>query len=1470
MEHPDELEEQNSEQVTAGETHDEQPAEPDDDKLLQSGDGDISPLRGLPFPVVGVGASAGGLEAIMQLLRALPPTTGMAFVIVQHLDPHYESQLTELLREATEMPVHTVQDGVAIERNSVFVIPPNADMVMEDGKLRLAERKPGLHLPIDSFFTSLAHAQGSRAVGIVLSGNASDGSQGVRAIKGECGLTFAQDEASARHSGMPRNAAATGAVDFILPPAEIARELIRVSHHSYVMPTQPEVPEEEVLPEGDGELKRVFRALYVKTKVDFSHYKQNTLRRRIGRRMIVSRTPTLTDYADYLDQHPNELQELHRDLLISVTNFFRDADVFSALMRYLRDVLETRPPEQPLRIWVPGCATGEEVYTLAICINELLEELKLATPLQIFGTDISEIALERARAGRYQENIAQDVSPERLQRYFVRADSGYQISKMIRESCVFARQDLASDPPFAHTDVISCRNVLIYMDTTLQKRILPVFHYSLNPTGLLVLGSAESVAPAPDFFNVVDQQHRIYSRKAVPVRLTLNLALDRDEIEGPEYRHPRGTLSRAELQKKIDRVIQTKYSPAAVVVDAELQIIQFRGETSQYLDPVPGDATLNLLRMLREVMVVPLRRALEAAREQKTTVRQTAVHIEFGGEPKDIEIEVTPVDGATPGERYFLIVFEQVSNEPPSVLPVTTTPALDDPKYTAVLAEQCRKLHEQLSETRQYIRNLTEDYEASSEELRASNEEVRSSNEELQSTNEELSTTKEELQSANEELTTVNDELQNRNQELDAVNNDLNNLLGAISIPIVMVDNGARVRRFNLAAEKLLHLSGLDLGRSISHLQGSIVVPGLESLVRKVIETLAFEQREIQDQAGKWYSLSIRPYRTGENRIDGAVILYADIDPLKRSLSAAEEARDYAESMIETVNEPLMVLNADLRILRATRAFYEFFETSRDETIGRFLYDLGNGQWNQPRLRELLGNALFRNQSFQDYELEHDFPHIGRRVIRLNGSRISREGDERRTVLLSVLDVTKRRHEAEVRYQHMFDNANDGILAVDAETGKITDVNRTFLELTGYGREQIVGKVLHETPPFRGSDAGSKLTKTAAANPVALHESTQIVARSGRAIDVEIVATRYAVGGRQVIHVNVRDISARVRAERSIRETEGKLRSFVDSVQDYAFIQLDLEGRITGWNSAAQSMLGYKEEEIVGSPSARFFTPEDVASGIPAKEIEAARSTGRAEGDRWQIRKDGRRFFASGVVTAIRDDNGQVLGFARVMRDTTQSKLLEERLVASVKEKEVLLGEIHHRVKNNLQVIASLLGLQSQHITDPRLGAFLEQMLNRVRSIGMIHEMLYSSHELSKIDICTYLTKIANYLFSFYEAEESRIEMILEIPPVDLPIDKAIPCGLIANELLTNSLRHAFPAERKGKIRIGFSRTKDEYMLLVADDGIGLATDIDPLEARSMGLQLVLLLVEQLNGRMQVQREAGAQFTISFPASPRA
>src|SRR6266849_2122647 len=577
------------------------------------------PSRRASFPIVGVGASAGGLEAFTQLLKALGSGTEMAYVLVQHLDPSHKSALTELLAKATEMPVSQVTDATLVEPNHVYVIPPNVDMSIAQGILRLTPRTEtlGRHMPIDRFLRSLAEDQGSNAIGIILSGTASDGTLGLAAIKAEGGITFTQDEKSAKFDDMPRNAIAAGCVDFVLPPDAIGRELARVRAHPYLASSSSSRTA-ELVPDGDPQLKNILHLLQTANGVDFSDYKPATVKRRILRRMALHKVGELKPYVQFLRHHPAEAEALYEDMLIKVTSFFRDPDAFEALKaEVFPSILKHRSPEEPIRVWVPGCSTGEETYSQAIALLEFLGNRRADIPIQCFGTDLGQRGIEKARAGIYPESIAADVSPERLRRFFVKVESGYRINKTIRDMCVFARQNLLQDPPFSRIDVISCRNVLIYLGPVLQKRIMPIFHYALRPRGFLMLGSSEGImGTASDLFELMDRKHKIYCRKSTPARLHFDFGASQYPLEAGNLatdkeasRKSEGGARLFELNKEADRVILTKYAPAAVVINEDMEVLQSRGHVGLYLELAPGRADLNILKMAREGLLFDLHTA---------------------------------------------------------------------------------------------------------------------------------------------------------------------------------------------------------------------------------------------------------------------------------------------------------------------------------------------------------------------------------------------------------------------------------------------------------------------------------------------------------------------------------------------------------------------------------------------------------------------------------------------------------------------------------------------------------------------------------------------------------------------------------------------------------------------------------------------------------------------------------------------
>lgn len=864
----------------------------------------------MAFPIVAIGASAGGLEAVSELLAALPAHGEMAYVVILHLDPHHVSLLAELLGKKTAMPVQQIREGLVIEPGRVYVIPPNASLALRRDRFHLTPRQgSGPHHPVDTFFASLADVRADSAIGVVLSGGDADGSLGVQAIKHGGGITFAQTPESARFPGMPQHAIETDCVDFVLRPDAIAQELTRLGGHPYLRAGADAAParrndSQELSASNEEEaLRRVFRRLRNAHSVDFTHYKRSTLHRRLARRMAVRRIEELADYVAVLEDDPAETAALYQDFLIRVTGFFRDPESFDGLRDHVfPSVCESRSPKDPIRIWVPGCATGEEVYSIAIGLVEYLGERFSNTGIQIFGTDVSEAAVEKARAARYLESITEDVSAERLKRFFVKEDAHYCIAKSIRDLCIFARQDVTRDPPFSRLDLVSCRNLLIYLDLAAQRRVMQVFHYSLRPKGFLLLGPSESVGTASDLFELFDKQHRIFTRHPAAPSAMLELGQGGHSL----YKRTGGTANDEapgfpmgdSAQREADRLLLSRYAPASLLVDEALNILQFRGETGRYLEHASGPPSVNLHRVVRPELLVEITPALQEARESGSAARRENLRVD---DLTDVAVEVIPLKGSNP-ERCYLIVFEDGSRRASGRRSQSVAPALPESEKDRRLAQ----LEREIASTRDYMQAAMEEHEAVKEELKSAHEEVLSANEEFQSTNEELETSKEELQSTNEELTTTNEELRGRNRELALLNTELDK---------------TRVR--------------------------------------------------------------------------------------------SEQARHYADAIIETVREPLLVLDGELKVLRANRAFYDEFSTRPELTEGRRLQDLSTHQWDLPALTEPLREVLTRDTALNDFELPFAAPPAALRTLKVNARKLAGDGDRAELILLGIEDVTERNANAD-------------------------------------------------------------------------------------------------------------------------------------------------------------------------------------------------------------------------------------------------------------------------------------------------------------------------------------------------------------------------------------------------------------------------------------------------------------------------
>ena len=969
----------------------------------------VSPGKEEGFHIVGIGASAGGLEAFEAVFRNMPENPGMAFALVPHLDPTHTSILPQLIQKCTKMNVIQVEDGLKVLPNTVYIVPPNKDLAILHGTLQLIEPTGtrAMRLPINYFFRSLAQDQREKAICIVLSGMGTDGTLGLRAIKEDLGMAMVQTPETAKYDGMPRSAIETGLADYVLPPEKMGEHVVEYAKRATYR-VAPDFPKDGEVPDA---MQKIYVILRAQTGHDFSLYKPNTVWRRIERRLDVHQLDRVSDYVRYLQENPREVETLFKELLIGVTRFFRDPEAFQILKEkifpgYLRD----RPDNDSVRVWVPGCSSGEEAYSVAMVICECVERLDRHFNVQIFATDIDADAIAIARVGIYPESITEDVSAERLQRFFSKEDSTYRVKKNVREMLVFAPHDIIKDPPFTKLDLICCRNLLIYLDSVLQKKLLPLFHYSLKPKGILFLGSSETIGGSVDLFSASDRKWKIFTRKisAAAGPTVLEFPPMRPAEKAPEMHLWKG--DETSIRQLAEGFLTKSYAPPSVLINEKGDIQYVHGRTGKYLEPAPGEAKLNILDMAREGLRGELSRAVRKAIAGKHDVTCKGLRVRSNGDVQSVDLFVKPVMERGAPSGLLMVLFEDVGP--------TGKPSQADAKDRSKKkpSKRLQVVERELQYTKESLHSTIEEMETVNEALTLTNEELQSTNEELQSANEELETSKEEQQSLNEELVTVNTELQIKMDELSRANNDMRNLLDGTEIPIIFLDNELNIKRFTPHATKMIHLIRSDIGRPIRHIGSNLKYGNLAEDAEEVLGKPGLKELEVEDKDGRWYLMRILPYRTIENVIDGVVVTFIDIHDRKTAAEKIESlnqslqaARNYAEGIIATLREPLLVLNEDLRVVSANRSFYRTFEVNPESTEGRFIYDLGNRQWDIPRLRELLERIIPENNVFEDYVVEHTFPAIGFRRMLLNARKIAPEKTGRALILLAMEDVTEKR-----------------------------------------------------------------------------------------------------------------------------------------------------------------------------------------------------------------------------------------------------------------------------------------------------------------------------------------------------------------------------------------------------------------------------------------------------------------------------
>jgi two-component system, chemotaxis family, CheB/CheR fusion protein len=1335
----------------------------------------------LPFPVVGIGASAGGLEALTEMFDAVDAKPGMAFVVIQHLPPEHQSLLSEILSRHTPMPVAMIEEGVQILPDHVYVIRPGNTITVKDGALHLGgsvlERQH--RRPVDDFFRSLATEQKEQAIIVVLSGMGSDGTAGAQAVKAAGGVCIAQRPETAAFSSMPDSLIRAGYADQVLSPKEIPPLLLRYVAHASAAPDAEAI----VAVRGEAErLREVLALLRTRLGRDFTGYRTATLTRRVQRRMALAGLDHVGEYVALLREKSDELGALGNDLTINVTGFFRDEQAWESLRKTaIAPLVASREPGSELRAWVSACSSGEEAYSLAMLIEEEMEACDRLFDVKIFATDTADRSVALARAGLYPNGIEGDISPERLDRFFDKAGDNYQIKKRVRDRVVFAPQNVLKDPPFSRIDICTCRNLLIYLEPTTQKHVLEMFHFALREDGILFLGPAEGFNAGDFSFEPLDKKWRIFRRLGGRSRLR--------EVLPYHARAPEELRAVLQVQEEsvssagiAQRALLKTYAPPSVLVDRRDQIIYFHGNTEDFLKLPDGEPTRSLFDLLRPRLAPQVRQVLRTVMGGGASPSTVTTIDDEGATSQAISILAEAVGDANP-PAYFLLSFR---TEADAHLPtVPTTPV---PHVAPDLEVEVRILRRELE-------GSMEAFEASHEELRASSEEVTSINEELQSANEELETSKEELQAVNEELTTVNSQLRTKLGELEGINNDLANLLSSTDIAVVFLDTELRVRRFTPAISDLIEMIAGDLGRPLTDLAQKFEAADLAAEARQVLRRLTAIEAETRSHSGRWYLRRVLPYRTSDDRIGGVVITFVDISARKaaEAQTAAGEAR---------LREVLHQLPAAVLLVEAQ--------------TGRLLF--GN-----QRSAEVFGEALPLPQIAAPWSAV---------APRLQGFRSN--GDPYLP--------------------------QEWPLARSLATGE-----------TVAGEEMAIAK----------PDGGPAL------------------------FSVSSAPLREPDGSVGTVMAVFADITSRRRAEDGMREANARFKLIVDSARDFAIFLIDPQGRVATWNIGAEYILGWTENEMLGRNVVELFVPEDRTAGVPHAELAQAAARGEARDDRWHLRKDGTRFWASGVLAAVRDERGALGGFVKIMHDDTDRKQFEERLHRASLEAEQSrdLAEQANRAKDDfiatlsheLRTPLNTIRMWSRLLLQPELPR--SDAVEGVRAIDratisqqqLIDELLDVSRIASgKMRIEPRAVQVHNVLTGAIET----VRPVAAARQIVLDVAVDNETGLVhadpdrLQQVIWNLLSNAIKfTPSGGTVRIAAKRVAKTIHIEVSDTGIGIRKEFLPHvfdafrqaetgtarhhSGLGLGLSIAKKLVDLHNGRITVESDgegSGTRFTVVLPA----
>lgn len=1496
-----------------------------------------------PAAVVGLGASAGGVRALQQFFEDMSPESGLAFVVVMHLSPDFESQLASVLQQKTKMPVMQVTEPVKVKPNHVYVIPPNHQLTFIGSTLDIVppQQGPGRRVTIDLFFRTLAMAYGQRAVCVILSGSDSDGVIGLKHIRAQGGLTIAQDPNEAEYDSMPVTAISTGMVDWVLPVAQLGPKLLEFVQNENRMKLSLEIPD---APEPDAKVEdapggetisdethsaededamvQVLADLRAQTGHDFGHYKRATVLRRIARRLQVNSLETLPQYVDFIRTHGLEMKALLQDMLIGVTHFFRDRDAFATLEAHVPQLFAGKKKDDEVRVWVAGSATGEEAYSIAMLLCDHCQRLENPPRVQIFATDIDEQSIAEAREGLYPSMIEADVSPERLREYFVKDHGRYRVRKEIRAKVLFAAHNLLKDAPFSRCDLISCRNLLIYLNGTAQKQVFDIFHFALRAGGLLFLGGAENHGQGQSLFSPVDAKDRLFVRRSTPRPMwkvsMLPLRTGREVVRPPNGGRSRplpalthlgasdasaaapeapqaGQARREVLFGELHLRLLEEYGPPSVVINDTREIVHLSASAGRYLRFVAGEPTANIVKVIDPALQIELRTALFKASQTGETVSATPRRVHFEGGSEVITLRIRPMRSGDQASGFFLVLFEKEDEAAPH----ENAPA-------AAPESISREANEEIEFLKQQLNSTVEQYESANEELKASNEELQAMNEEMRTASEELETSKEELQSVNEEMITVNNELKSSVEELSRTNADLNNLMASSDIGTIFLDRQLRIHRFTPAAQEIFHLIPSDMGRPISDITSALKYEGFMTDAGQVLHDLHTVEREVQVSDGKWYLTRIAPYRTAEDRIAGVVATFIDITRRKN----AEEALRHSEAKFRTLSDTAPALiwfnDANGNNQYVNQQYLDFSGKTAEEISGQ--------RW------QVIIHPEDRHEVVADFEAavreQRAFHHV-MRAQRYDGAwrwlettaqpLFDAKGIYQGHVGVSP-DVTDRKEAeealraSEARVRTIADNVPQLIWTNDRE-GTANYFNQRWLDYTGLSPEESYGPGWQAVVHPEDERAAVRRWQQALARGEVFDAEYRLRGADGeyrwfigRNVPLRRDGTVLSWFG------SATDINDLKKAQARLGETEERFRLLVEGTPDYAMFLLDPGNIITYWSSGAEKVFGWSAAEAQGRKGDIIFTPEDRERGEVEKELGTAREKGTAPDRRWHLRKDGSRFWVDGVMRRIDRPDGSLQGFAKIARDATEAHAAEEALRAARDEMELRVQErtrdlratnaeleramrerqqlerellqiserekrrigedLHDGVCQELTATAFFLKSKATAIAqkNPEAAATLEESAQIVnRNVGLARDL---ARGLQPAELTGPGLKQALRDLAAQAAEGSEIRCQFKSTRGIRVTDDTIALHVyrIAQEAVTNAVKHSGAKN----ILIQLDRNENNLCVSVQDDGKGF-----PPRKRSKGLGLHLMRyrASALGGELKVEkrRSGGMDITCVIP-----